>query len=157
MKLTNHSNRDISDITDLLEDFYPFAKKRLKFDKEPELVFKSDPENGAKTLGHTAHYQPDNMTVTVYTDGRHPKDIMRSLSHELVHHAQNCAGQFDQNMGMGEGYAQNDEHLRQMEKDAYLRGNMCFRDWEDNYKQNFVSSLNEERKRLYYKLLRRFR
>ena len=118
------------------------------------MVFESDEENASKTLGRTAHYQPDNMTVTVYTDGRHPKDIMRSISHELVHHAQNCDGQFGSNRGMGEGYAQNDKHLRKMEEDAYLRGNMCFRDWEDNYKNN--NPLTEHREKLYQKLLRRF-
>ena len=34
-----------------------------------------------------------------------------------------------------EGYAQNDEHLRNMEKEAYLDGNMNFRDWEDEFKK----------------------
>jgi hypothetical protein len=31
-------------------------------------------------------------------------------------------------------YAQNDKHLRKMEEDAYLRGNMLFRDWTDTRK-----------------------
>ena len=35
---------------------------------------------------------------------------------------------------MGEGYAQADEHLREMEREAYETGNMCFRDWEDSVK-----------------------
>tara|TARA_Y100000592_G_C5277800_1_gene224865 strand:- start:65 stop:601 length:537 start_codon:yes stop_codon:yes gene_type:complete len=34
----------------------------------------------------------------------------------------------------GDGYAQKNPHLRNMEKEAYLKGNMCFRDWEDSYK-----------------------
>ena len=33
-----------------------------------------------------------------------------------------------------EGYAQDDEHLREMEREAYECGNMIFRDWEDNLK-----------------------
>tara|TARA_Y100000114_G_C11725208_1_gene310583 strand:- start:276 stop:1313 length:1038 start_codon:yes stop_codon:yes gene_type:complete len=32
---------------------------------------------------------------------------------------------------MGKNYAQNNKHMRNMEKEAYLEGNMCFRDWED--------------------------
>lgn len=141
------------ELTTYLESFLPFAQKRLKYDKKPEIKFASDSENAKKPLGKTAQYEPSSMTVTVFTDKRHPKDIMRSLSHELVHHAQNCNGQFDQNLGMGEGYAQNDAHLRKMEEDAYLRGNMCFRDWEDNYKQ--MNPLQERRERLYYALIRR--
>jgi hypothetical protein len=34
------------------------------------------------------------------------------------------------------GYAQQDSHLRGLEEEAYLEGNMCFRDWEDTYKAN---------------------
>ena len=142
----------------MLESFMPFALDRLKFDKEPSVSFESDPENAKNTLGKTAQYEPANATITVFIDNRHPKDIMRSFSHELVHHTQNCDGQFDDLGAMGEGYAQNDEHLRKMEEDAYLRGNMTFRDWEDNYKQtnrSFGNSLNERRERLYYELKRR--
>ena len=143
------------DVNKYLESFIPFAKKRLGYDKDPIIKFSSDPENGKLTLGKTAYYEPAKMTVTVFTDNRHPKDIMRSLSHELVHHAQNCDGQFDLNHGMGEGYAQNDEHLRKMEEDAYLRGNMCFRDWEDNFKQN--NPILERREKIYYELMRRLK
>ncbi len=160
MKLINNSNYDISEIKEMLEDFYPFAKERLGFDEEPEVIFQSDPENGKLPLGKTAYYEPARMAVTVFTDNRHPKDIMRSLSHELVHHAQNCDGQFDANSEMDEGYAQNDKHLRKMEEDAYLRGNMCFRDWEDKYKltnRAFGNPVNERRERLYYELMRRLK
>lgn len=144
----------------MLESFMPFALDRLKFDKEPSVAFESDPENAKITLGKTAQYEPATATITVFIDNRHPKDIMRSFSHELVHHTQNCDGQFDDLGSMGEGYAQDDEHLRKMEEDAYLRGNMTFRDWEDNYKQTnraFGNSLNERRERLYYELVRRFK
>ena len=159
MKIINETGKDIHQLVEMLEEFYPFAKRRLGFDKEPVLIFKSDVENSKDALGKTAYYEPASMNVTVFTDRRHPKDILRSLSHELVHHAQNCDGQFDQNLGVGEGYAQNDAHLRKMEEDAYLRGNMCFRDWEDNYKQTnraFNNALNERNERLYNRLLRRF-
>ena len=60
---------------------------------------------------------------------------MRSISHELVHHNQNCQGNLGGDHYSGEGYAQKDPHMRKMEKEAYLQGNMCFRDWEDSYKQ----------------------
>tara|TARA_Y100001938_G_scaffold137699_1_gene202284 strand:+ start:7378 stop:7860 length:483 start_codon:yes stop_codon:yes gene_type:complete len=158
MKIKNNSNRDISDLTEVLEDFVPFAKERLQYDQEPSLVFESDPQNAKNALGKTAYYEPASMQITVLVDDRHPKDILRSFSHELVHHAQNCDGQFDNLGAMGEGYAQTDDHLRKMEEDAYLRGNMTFRDWEDNYKQTnraFANSLNERQERLYYELKRR--
>lgn len=113
----------------------PFAQKRMGFKNPPKLFLKNDDTNAKNPLGKTAYYSPEENSITLYVTQRHPKDVMRSLSHELVHHTQNCRGEFD-NMGeMGDGYAQNDEHLREMEREAYETGNMCFRDWEDSIKQ----------------------
>jgi hypothetical protein len=112
----------------------PFAQERMGFDKPPRLFLRNDPKNAQNPLGKTAYYDPAQKSVTLYINGRHPKDVMRSLSHELVHHTQNCNGQFDGASEMGEGYAQNDEHLREMEREAYEQGNLCFRDWEDSIK-----------------------
>jgi len=118
----------------LVKQFMPFAQERMGFDKPPRLFLRNDPKNAQNPLGKTAYYDPAQKSVTLYINGRHPKDVMRSLSHELVHHTQNCNGQFDGASEMGEGYAQNDEHLREMEREAYEQGNLCFRDWEDSIK-----------------------
>ena len=112
----------------------PFAQKRMGFENPPRLFLKNDKKNARNPLGKTAFYDPGQKSITLYVAGRHPKDIMRSLSHELVHHKQNCDGQFQNSKEMGEGYAQQDEHLREMEREAYEVGNMCFRDWEDSIK-----------------------
>ena len=86
-------------------------------------------------LGKTAYYDPEQREIHIYTTDRHPKDIMRSISHELVHHNQNCQGNLGGEHYSGEGYAQKDPHMRKMEEEAYLQGNMCFRDWEDRHKK----------------------
>ena len=87
-------------------------------------------------LGKTAHYSPTEKKIGLYTQGRHIKDILRSLAHELVHHNQNCRGDFDMaGDNNAEGYAQEDGQLREMEREAYECGNMIFRDWEDNLKE----------------------
>ena len=120
----------------LLSHFYQFAKSRIGFDKDASVNFVSDPQNSVELLGKTAYYDPSQMSVTIYTDRRHPKDILRSVAHELVHHKQNCDGKMDNLNPTTPGYAQEDSHLRGLEEEAYLEGNMCFRDWEDNYKTN---------------------
>lgn len=124
----------IDTLLPLIKKFMPFAQKRMGFNKPPRLFLKNDDSNASDPLGRTAYYDPNKKSVTIYVTGRHPKDVMRSLSHELVHHKQNCRGDFDSVGEMGEGYAQNDEHLREMEREAYETGNMCFRDWEDSLK-----------------------
>jgi len=123
-------------IQTLLSHFYGYAKDKLGFDKDANIRFVMDEENSKNPLGMTAHYNPDSMEVTVYTTNRHPKDVLRSVAHELVHHRQNCQGKMDNTGPTEPGYAQNDSHLRALEEEAYLEGNMCFRDWEDTYKAN---------------------
>ena len=118
----------------LIKKFMPFAQERMGFKRPPRLFLRQDAKNASNPLGKTAFYDPQAKSVTLYISNRHPKDIMRSLSHELVHHKQNCNGQFDNVSEMGEGYAQNNEHLRGMEREAYEVGNLCFRDWEDSIK-----------------------
>ena len=133
----NNSDRDMMDIEPYVQNFYSFAKKKLGFEPDAAVDFISDPENAKNPLGKTAYYNPSTYKITIYIDGRHLKDILRSISHELVHHAQNCRGDFDVEYDAGEGYAQKDPHLRKMEKEAYLLGSgIYFRDWEDHYKMS---------------------
>ena len=123
----------------LVDQFMPYARKRMGFNKMPRVFLRDDPQNAQNPLGKTAYYDPAKMSVTLYINGRHPKDVMRSLSHELVHHTQNCNGKFDNTGELGEGYAQNDEHLREMEREAYEQGNLVFRDWEDSIKETIYN------------------
>jgi len=134
LKIENNTSQPLEEIQALIKEFYPHAKKQLGFNKPVSINFLSDPANSANPLGKTAHYDPNNYSIGLYVDKRHPKDVLRSFSHELVHHRQNCQGKFDNAVAV-EGYAQQDDHLREMEKEAYLEGNMLLRDWEDSKKQ----------------------
>jgi len=122
----------------------PFAQERHGFQHPPKLFLLGDEENAANPLGKTGGYNPDNMEVTIYVSGRHPKDILRSLSHELVHHNQNERGDFSDMVSTALGYAQEDPHMRNMEGEAYREGNLCFRDWEDGRKKQLQESIYYE-------------
>jgi hypothetical protein len=130
-------------LTKMAKQFYPYAQEYLGFDKPAQIVYQSDSGNAQNPLGKTAQYNPTNYTVTLFVDGRHPKDLLRSLAHELVHHTQNCRGDLSpEKMGeMGDGYAQTDGHLRKMEQEAYA--SMVMRDWEDQYKSKRRNNLHE--------------
>ena len=120
-----------------LKSFLPYAQKRMGFNRPPTIFFDSDPQNAENVLGKTAYYNPETEEIVVFVDKRHPKDILRSLSHELIHHTQNCRGDLSPEIA-GEttpGYAQTNAHMRAMEGEAYLKGNgYYFRDWEDSLK-----------------------
>jgi hypothetical protein len=131
----NDVSGQCGEVVDHAGQFLPYAHKKLGFNKPVGVNFVSDPQNAKDPLGKTGYYDPNNMEITIFVDKRHVKDILRSLSHELVHHTQNCRGEFDKNIDTGPGYAQKDPHMRKMEAEAYLLGNgFLFRDWEDHLK-----------------------
>jgi len=143
--VNNHSNLDYDKYKPLFDDFFPYSKERLGYSNPFSLNLVSDDENYQNPLGKTAHYDPGKQEISLYVDGRHIKDILRSLAHELVHHTQNERGDFNRPMYTGPGYAQEDGHLREMEIEAYREGNMMLRDWEDAYKGRQQESLYENR------------
>jgi hypothetical protein len=127
----------MNDLKELIKQFMPFAQEQMGFDRPPRLFLRQDDENAANPLGKTGFYDPQAESITIYVAGRHPKDILRSLAHELMHHTQKCNGDFDnaESEGMGEqGYAQNNPHMRTMEIQAY-QASIVFRDWEDSLKE----------------------
>jgi len=88
-----------------------------------------DTDNAQNILGTTAYYDPQSKTIVLYTLDRHPKDILRSFCHEMVHHEQNMKGT------LGNIRTQNtteDSHLDEIEREAYEKGNIMFRNWTDS-------------------------
>jgi len=152
--VNNHSNLDYNKYKPLFDDFFPYSQKKLGYSNPFSLNLASDEKNAMDPLGKTAHYDPSKQEITLYVDGRHIKDILRSLAHELVHHLQNERGDFDGPMQTGPGYAQEDGHLREMELEAYTEGNMMLRDWEDGRKSRKKESLYEN-KQIRIKIKRR--
>jgi hypothetical protein len=118
----------------LINSLYNTARDQLGFEPHVKICIIKNGENMQNPLGKTAQYSPSEQKIGLYTQGRHIKDILRSLAHELVHHNQNCRGDFDSGAATVAGYAQEDRHLREMEREAYEVGNLIFRDWEDNLK-----------------------
>lgn len=100
----------------------------------PKVILTHD--NSMDIFDPTGYYDPSANIIKLYINGRHPKDVLRSYAHELIHHDQNMRGLMPKNMATSPMYAQQDGTLRKLEKDAFLRGNMLFRDFTDNYKYN---------------------
>ena len=143
LSINNLAEMDADDLVSEINKFYPYAKEYLGFDRPVELTLISDPDNAKDTFGKTAYYSPATEQMAIFVDGRHPKDIIRSFSHELVHHAQNCRGEFDREFNVGENYIETDDHLREMEREAYDKGNMCLRTYE-SYLKKENKTMNEE-------------
>ena len=119
-----------------LREFYPYAKKRLGFDRPVRLFLRNDPHNAEQVYGKTAYYDPQEEKVVLYVTNRHPKDILRSFAHELVHHKQNCEGRLS-GLTAGEGYAQT-ELGDKLETEAYV-GSKLVRDYEDTRRKQMTT------------------
>ena len=148
---TELSNEDQEKVWDILqktplnemyaepsENDYPILMKSLTeymLDKGmnirplPKIKFvEDDVENAKSFFGKTAYYDPNNRVIVLYTMNRHPKDVMRSFAHEMIHHMQNC----DDRLGNIQTQDTNEDgDLPELEREAYEKGNMTFRNWTD--------------------------
>ena len=108
-------------------------QKGMNISPLPKVVFKhGDAENAKQFLGKTAYYNPETMEIVLYTEGRHPKDIVRSFSHEMIHHIQNLE---DRLGNVATTNTQEDDHLNDLEAEANLNGTMTFRNWTDSLQE----------------------
>lgn len=118
-----------------LAQLFAYLQKELQLKTVPKVKLMSDDKNADKVLGKTAYYNPQEKLVVLYITNRHQKDILRSFAHEIIHHWQHENEKLNVSQGESDPkYAQNNPWLRQMEKQAYLLGNILFRDWEDDKK-----------------------
>ncbi len=106
-------------------------KEGMQIEPLPEVKIRRDLAEAENFFGKTAYYNPTDREIVLYVAGRHPKDVTRSFSHEMIHHMQNLQGRLG-NRGTTDTNA--DKELAALEEEAYLKGNMVFRNWEDSQK-----------------------
>lgn len=106
-------------------------EEKVQLDPLPKVTLSKNLDEAKNPLGKTGYYEPNSNRIVIYTEGRHPKDILRSFVHELMHHNQKLRlGKLDVNTEN----VNKSTFLEKIEADAYLRGNMFFRKWENKYK-----------------------
>ena len=140
-------------------DFNPYIASLTKYFMDNKMALKplpkiqmvhDDVENGEDIFGKTAYFVPFTNEIVLFTYGRHPKDILRSYAHELVHVHQNNQGRL---ANYGTTDINQDDHLTQIEREAYETGNILFRSWTDSITgsklEESIKSLITEKKKPY--------
>ena len=158
-RIQNHSNVDLSSLEPHVQGMYNHFDQKIGFKKPPTIHFDSDPSNHHRVLGKTAYYDPQSLEIHVFTDGRHPKDMLRSIAHELIHHQQNEEDRLNVGGYMGEGYYLKNEAMRELEQEAMLQGNALMREYEDTLKleeKNEMSLKEWKNNELNKNLLKKF-
>lgn len=110
---------------------YFLEKEGIKIKPFPKIILKWDEQNGL--FIKTGFYSPSEKKIVLFCKDRHPKDILRSFTHECIHHMQNLEGQ-DMNF-TNEDNVKDNKELEKLESEAYLKGNILFRKWTE-YEKN---------------------
>ena len=134
--LNEHASyTDSIDIADKIAQLTDHMLKRgMNIEPLPTMeLIDGDSENASDFLGKTAYYDPENKHIVLYTEGRHPKDIVRSYAHEMIHHIQNLEGRLGD---ITTTNTQEDGDLDKLEQEANLKGTMTFRNWTDSITGN---------------------
>ena len=132
--IKNPANIDLSELEPHVQGMYDYFDQKIGFNRPPTMVFGSDSNNQSNVLGKTAYYDPDSLQIFIYSDGRHPKDMLRSIAHELIHHRQNLEGRLNVGGYHGEGYYLKNKKLKKLEQEAMKYGNELMREYEDSLK-----------------------
>lgn len=116
-------------------------EQHLRIDPLPDIEFNDEQQEGL--FIRTGYYSPDEKKIVVFTCNRALKDIMRTVAHEFVHHMQNLENP-EKDWGAA-GDLEADSKLRAIEGEAFLLGNILFREWTEKLKK--TKELNESKKR----------
>ena len=138
-----NENKNKSEQTELkkcADEISEFMKNNgLNVFPYPEIEFNYDEQNGLFIL--TGYYLPSDKKIVLFCKDRHPKDILRSFAHEMIHHMQNLEGK-NLNFSNKDDVKDNKE-LEKLESEAYLKGNIYFRKWTEYERQNDKNILSE--------------
>ena len=135
VELENAAARGDFDFTPYMASILEYMiDEGMKITPLPEVKIKRDLAESEDFFGRTAYYDPNLKEIVLFVQGRHPKDVMRSFVHEMVHHIQNLEGRLGK---IGTSNTNEDDHLLEIEKEAYLTGNITFRNWEDKIKNGY--------------------
>ena len=126
-EIAEESEFDYTKHIDSLNDY--MVKNKMNVSPLPKVTFiDDDEENANDVMGKTAYYDPNKREIVLYTLLRHPKDILRSYAHEMIHHIQNLE---DRLGNITTTNTTEDDHLTAIEKEAYTDGNLTFRKWTE--------------------------
>jgi hypothetical protein len=115
---------------------FAYLTTHLQLRERPLVKLVNSKKNSDNDFGLTGHYDHEKKLITIYITDRHDTDILRTFAHEVIHHWQNERGTLHPKDSTSDNstkahYAQENPWLRRREMEAFLLGNLLFRDWQD--------------------------
>ena len=110
----------------IMKKGFPNTKIKVRLDNTNQ--------NECPLLQKTGYYDPDKKEIVLFVNGRHIKDILRSLFHEMIHFKQDYDGNL--NGYDGDTLIHGNDKLINLEKEAYTLGNCYFREFTETFGEN---------------------
>lgn len=112
-----------------VNSLYEYAESQgYAISPRPTIQYDHSIQELNRVFSKTGFYDPENFIITIFTEGRHPKDILKTFTHELIHHVQNVENRIPPTTTTN---INEDPYLEELEQEAYLKGSILFRGWED--------------------------
>lgn len=108
-----------NDAERIIKEFLKFVKEQLELDELPEINLISDTKYSVKNSSFGG-YRPSDKSINVMMTNRHIQDLLRTISHELVHYRQDINGELNDDSG-------NDGSPQENEANAVAA--VCMRRW----------------------------
>lgn len=124
-----------------------FISKTYKVRPFPKIKISNRNQGDDEVFIKTGYYEPAQKLVMLFARGRHPKDVLRSFAHEMIHHYQNLEGRLTNDAYSGQEII-NDDRLMKLEEEAYLKGNIMFRSWTESIQKQIESEPTEHMRKL---------
>jgi len=95
---------------DFIKSFLLVAQRELQITNLPKIkIVDRVPDADGTTFGC---YNKEDNIIYLVTQGRHPKDALRTLAHELVHYKQNIEDRLDDHSGSTGSEEENEANAR---------------------------------------------
>jgi len=124
-----------------------FISKSYKVKPFPQVKITNRNQGDGEVFIKTGYYDPGEKLIMLFARGRHPKDVLRSFAHEMIHHYQNLEGRLEPGSYNGDRIV-DDENLVKLEEEAYLKGNIVFRSWTEKMQKEIESEPTEHMRKL---------
>lgn len=124
-----------------------FFNKKYKIKPYPTVKISNRNQGNDEVFIRTGYYDPSQKLIMLFANNRHPKDVLRSFSHECVHHYQNLENRLTGDSYSGQEII-HDDRLMKLEEEAYLKGNIVFRSWTESIQNEIEDKPTEHMRKL---------
>jgi len=124
----DETRKEDFDYVPYIADYLRYLKEEKHLDIEPlpEILLDKTDQSKLGILAKTGEYNPVDKVIKIYIKDRSPRDVLRSFSHELIHHTQALKGKLG---NVDTQKTSDSKPLAVLEEEAYRDGNLFFREW----------------------------